>query len=84
MYPQDPWEIQTGFEEAAPLRHFQKIGSKKYFIPCWLLFFVDHCLIERVHLYVCMFLTTLLLVDTINTIFSLIDFNEALEMILLV
>ena len=33
---------------------------------------------------VCMFLTTLLLVNTTDTGFSLVDFNDALEMILLV
>ena len=32
------------------------------------------------HLCVCMFLTTLLLVNTTDTGFSLVDFNEALEM----
>ena len=43
--------------------------------------FVGHCLTERAHLKVdiCIYLTTLLLVDTTYTGFSLVDFNEALE-----
>ena len=37
------------------------------------------------HLYVCVwFLTTLLLVDTTDTGFSLVDFNEVFEIVLLV
>ena len=35
------------------------------------------------HLCVCMFLTTLLLVDITDTGFSLVDFNEALEIMYL-
>ena len=52
--------------------------------------FVSHSSVERVdlhfdHLCLCVyFLTTLLLVNTIDTGFSLVDFNEALEVILLV
>ena len=35
-------------------------------------------------IYVCVFLTTLLLVDTTDTGFSLVDFNEVFEIVLLV
>ena len=70
------------------LRNVLKSPLKRPLDP--LQFFVAHSPTERGnleidHLFVCMcVLTTLLLDDTIHTGFSLVNFNEALKMILLV
>ena len=56
---------------------FKQIEGKFFCV-----FFVAHQQVD--HLYLSIHLTTLLLVDTTDTGFSLVDFNEALEIILLV